>query len=244
MEKKAESFIKRNKNLVPLIAFDTSTDYLLVSAVGKNVKCDGVSVSMPRSHQEGLFSALEKLVHNLSIKIKDINLIAAGIGPGSYTGIRISVTAAKSLAQVLEIPIMDLDSLKLIAYSYLIEKETITHDEISVINNARRNQFFYSKYKKEGKNLITEVKASILNSRSAREIVNMNYNNQIFVSSEEPEYFEEKTVIPVTLRWESLLYSVFQNISKGKEDRYQFKSWEEVNPFYLRRSYAEERYRE
>lgn len=59
-----------------------------------------------------LLPALEALLSDTGISMADLSLIAAGIGPGSYTGIRVGAITAKSLAYALKIPLAGICSLE------------------------------------------------------------------------------------------------------------------------------------
>ena len=62
-------------------------------------------------HSKIIFSEIQKLLHSTSIQ--DVDWIAVGIGPGSYTGTRVAVSIALSCAYVLDIPMISFDSLLL-----------------------------------------------------------------------------------------------------------------------------------
>ncbi|MCK5533894.1 tRNA (adenosine(37)-N6)-threonylcarbamoyltransferase complex dimerization subunit type 1 TsaB [bacterium] len=68
-------------------------------------------------HSEKLFSGLNKILTDLGIKIKDLEGIGVSIGPGSFTGIRVGISAVRGLAQALKIPIVGVSSLDILALS-------------------------------------------------------------------------------------------------------------------------------
>lgn len=66
-------------------------------------------------HTERLLSALDDALRALSLSLGDLNGIAVGIGPGSFTGLRIGVTTAKSLAYSLRAPVVGIPTLDALA---------------------------------------------------------------------------------------------------------------------------------
>jgi len=68
------------------------------------------------SHSRTLLVLAESLLKNLDIKPIDLDLIAVSSGPGSFTGIRIGVSAAKGLAWGLDIPVCGVSTLEAMAY--------------------------------------------------------------------------------------------------------------------------------
>lgn len=70
-----------------------------------------------RSHSEMLMPTLKELLDENNISLKDVDEIAVVNGPGSFTGVRIGVTVAKTIAYSLEIPIKTITSLEMFGES-------------------------------------------------------------------------------------------------------------------------------
>ncbi len=95
---------------------DTSTDieFIALSADGKVFQfCENAGLS----HSVTMFQNLSSILSQASIGISDIDVIGVGIGPGSFTGIRIAVSTARMFAQILEIPLVGLKSQEIYAVS-------------------------------------------------------------------------------------------------------------------------------
>lgn len=95
---------------------DTSTviEFLALSVDGKifqHCKDEGMS------HSVTMFQNLSSLLSQASIGMNDLHLIGTGIGPGSFTGIRIAVSTARMFAQILKIPLVGLKSPEIYAAS-------------------------------------------------------------------------------------------------------------------------------
>ncbi len=67
------------------------------------------------SHAERLHVLIEQVIYESGIDFKDLNAIAVSQGPGSYTGLRIGVSAAKGLCYALNIPMIAVDTLQVLA---------------------------------------------------------------------------------------------------------------------------------
>ena len=77
------------------------------------------------SHAERLHVFIEDVIAEAGITLKDLAAIAVSQGPGSYTGLRIGVSAAKGLCYALEIPLIAIDTLKTLASQVSIKEGLI-----------------------------------------------------------------------------------------------------------------------
>lgn len=68
-------------------------------------------------HSEIAMPSLIEILNNNGVKSTDINEIIVNIGPGSFTGVRIGVVIAKTMAYLLNIPIKTINSLEMMAFS-------------------------------------------------------------------------------------------------------------------------------
>jgi len=90
------------------------------------------------SHSRTLMAMTEALLKNLELTPADIGLIAVAHGPGSFTGVRIGVSAAKGLAYGLDIPVCGVSTLEAMVYQIQAEEGTI----ICPVMDARREQVY------------------------------------------------------------------------------------------------------
>ena len=94
------------------------------------------------THSRTLLSMAEALLKNLDVALKDIGLIAVSHGPGSFTGVRIGVAAAKGLAWGLGIPVCGVSPLHAMAF------QTPDPDNIlCCVMDARRGQVYNALFK-------------------------------------------------------------------------------------------------
>jgi len=99
-----------------LLAFDTATASLSIALLHNEKIMAQFSLQTERNHSLKLVPAIQTIMNNDK---QSIDLITVGIGPGSYTGIRVSVTAAKTLAWAWKKPVIGVSSLYALAMSGL-----------------------------------------------------------------------------------------------------------------------------
>jgi tRNA threonylcarbamoyladenosine biosynthesis protein TsaB len=98
--------------------------------------------SRGRRHAEILAPAIEFVCRQAQVRIAEIGAIAVDVGPGLFTGLRVGVTTAKSMAQALRVPMVGFSSLDLLAYP-----ARSTRRLIAAVIDARRGEVFYAFYR-------------------------------------------------------------------------------------------------
>lgn len=139
-----------------ILAFETTGKYGSVSLINSEGKIITHCTDNNFNHLKEITVLAEKCIMDFNIKKSDITAVAASVGPGSFTGIRIGVSTARAIAQVLNIPCISvgtLDSFKLLG----------SVGVICPIINARRGQVYggiyegYDDILKSGPYLIKDV---------------------------------------------------------------------------------------
>src|SRR5882724_11598376 len=70
-----------------------------------------------KDHASWLHPAIEKIVKDAGYGMKDLEAVAVTAGPGSYTGLRVGMAAAKGFCYALDIPLITEDTLKVMAFA-------------------------------------------------------------------------------------------------------------------------------
>src|SRR5581483_9911951 len=110
------------------LAFDTATDVATVAVVH-----DGEVLGEARSRAVTVLVDADELLRAASLQPRDLELLVVGVGPGSFTGVRIGLAAARGLALALELPVAGVSTLAALAAG--------APDAVPVID-ARRREIF------------------------------------------------------------------------------------------------------
>lgn len=145
------------KKSLKRLVIDSATKYLFV-ALYEDYECvESYYQAGQNDHSVKLMPEIERVLIKHNLKVKDIDEIMVGIGPGSYTGLRVGVVIAKMFGWNNDIPIITVSSLALMASS--ISDDTLVLPEI----DARRGNSFLGLYKVEKGILSLQEKEQLTN---------------------------------------------------------------------------------
>ena len=118
------------------------------------------------SHAERLHVYIDAVLKEAGVNAKDLDAIAVSKGPGSYTGLRIGVSAAKGLSYALEKPLISIPTLEALS-------QQVKNDDGVIVSmlDARRMEVYSAIYD-YNKNEIRETQAQILNESSFNNYLN------------------------------------------------------------------------
>lgn len=120
--------------------FDTSSNTLILSIVKDDKIIDTVILQSAREHSIYAVEKLKEIIENNNFTPNDINKIFVVNGPGSFTGIRIGITIAKTYAYALNKEIVPVSSLKMKILGYS------NYDNYISIMKDKRNMSFMGIY--------------------------------------------------------------------------------------------------
>jgi tRNA threonylcarbamoyladenosine biosynthesis protein TsaB len=123
------------------LVLDTSTDRGVIGLLLQSGQVFTSSTETARCHGRDLIPRLADNLREAGKSLGDVDVLAVGLGPGSYTGLRVGVTAAKVLAYATGIPLIGLDSLQAMA-----KNAPSDATRISVIADAQRGQLYVADY--------------------------------------------------------------------------------------------------
>ncbi|WP_438313252.1 tRNA (adenosine(37)-N6)-threonylcarbamoyltransferase complex dimerization subunit type 1 TsaB [Sporosarcina sp. FA9] len=124
------------------LGIDTANTPLSVAIVKDGVLLSEENTSITNNHSLRAMPAIEEVFNKVGMKPSEIDAIAVSEGPGSYTGVRIGVTIAKTLAWTLKKPVFGVSSLKVLAANGVF-----FNGLICPIVDARRNNVYSGVYK-------------------------------------------------------------------------------------------------
>ncbi|WP_422361465.1 tRNA (adenosine(37)-N6)-threonylcarbamoyltransferase complex dimerization subunit type 1 TsaB [Reichenbachiella sp.] len=99
-----------------ILGIDTSTSSGSVSLLQDGQLVGSQLYSIEKSHSNLLHVMIEQMMSNAGCKMDELSAVAVAEGPGSYTGLRIGVSAAKGLCLALDIPLIAVNTLEAMAY--------------------------------------------------------------------------------------------------------------------------------
>jgi len=124
-----------------VVGIDTSTPQTSVAVGTENEIIAKASVA-GTARQELVTPLLQELLHRSDLTLSQIGGVAVGIGPGLFTGLRVGVATAKTLAQVVNVPVVGITSLDALAYAVRYSPR-----RIAAVIDARRNEVFSAIYR-------------------------------------------------------------------------------------------------
>lgn len=186
------------------------------------------------SHSIKLAPLTNELLKTLNLKTDQINAVAISRGPGSYTGLRIGTSFAKGLCYSLNIPLLAIDTLKLMCVNVL-QKFSLSNESILCpMIDARRMEVYTALYDTSLNN-ISEIQPLILNQETFEQY----HNNELYFFGSGMNKWKELAnaknssnfrfipdILPKAESMASLSYRLF------KEKKYEDTAYFE--PFYLK----------
>jgi tRNA threonylcarbamoyladenosine biosynthesis protein TsaB len=131
-----------------ILAFDTAFDACSVAAArGLRSLTPAICPlfeAMTIGHAERLMPMINAALSETKLTVADLDLIAVTIGPGTFTGTRITVAAARALALVNDTPIVTLTSLKLMAMS--ADARSSGARQLAIATDARRGEVYIERF--------------------------------------------------------------------------------------------------
>lgn len=131
-----------------VLAIDTSNTTLSVALVENNETLIEVVEATKNDHSKRLMPTIEALFKKVNRSPKELDLITVAEGPGSYTGVRIGVTVAKTLAWTLNKPLVGVSSLEVLARNVKEDAYIIP------LFDARRQTVFAGVYEGASSNVV------------------------------------------------------------------------------------------
>ena len=125
-----------------VLSFDTcfNKTYIVLRRGNEILANEVISSTEKEYHSVFLIPKIRDILQANNLLIKDLSAISVNIGPGSFTGIRASITIARVLCQQANIKLIGVPSLQIL--SYLNKSDKITN----VILDARKNKVYFGKY--------------------------------------------------------------------------------------------------
>lgn len=215
------------------LAIDTSTMVSTVTVADDKEIIGDFNVNQSKTHSESLVPMIENLLDLLGMSVADIDKFVIADGPGSFTGLRIGMTIAKTLAQVEKKDLITISTLKAMAAGSISQRAKLA------LIDARSTRVYAGLYDANLGELIPENLyeiddlANLVNEKGLEiEMIGL-LNDKYF------DKFERAVKAPINLNnciGKSL-------IRLAQEDGIEVKPLYEISPNYLRKSQAEREFK-
>ena len=130
-----------------ILGFESSAKSASVAVCDENGLVSQYFQNSGLTHSRTLLPMAEDMLKNLALTMGDIDLIAVAHGPGSFTGIRIGVSAVKGLAWAAEKPVCGVSTLQAMAYNGLSLPDG---GVVCCVMDAKRSQFYNALFEIRG----------------------------------------------------------------------------------------------
>ncbi|MCX7832207.1 MAG: tRNA (adenosine(37)-N6)-threonylcarbamoyltransferase complex dimerization subunit type 1 TsaB [Actinobacteria bacterium] len=218
------------------LLIEASSDTLICALKGEENVFFCIETEASKMLQEVLFVVLDEIFNLAGKKSspRSIPLVVVGNGPGSYTSVRVSVSAARAIAQAAKSKALALDSLEILASSFWL-LNSCSFGKIIVARDAKMGQLYYSSFLME-ENLEVLEKTRVVGLDDFSKIIERReYNLLVSDSDSVVERFsgviDSRKVKPNAI---GLI-----DLAEKKIRREKPSEWKDVLPVYLRLSYAE-----
>ncbi len=216
-----------------ILAFDTSGKVCTIALYFNNSLYFRISTT-EKNHSANLFPLIDEVFHEANTTIQEMDYLCVVAGPGSFTGVRIGIAAAKGLAQGLKKPCIVLNTLDVLCKEN-IEPNTL----VCPILDARAKQVYTCAKlnSKDGSHAIVEPRAIALQSLLEKI---KNYNKLYFCGDGVPVYKEYiASIIPNAQFSDTSNISPHLLINSALENINNALPYNKILPIYLRAPQAE-----
>lgn len=138
-----------------LLAMDTATSSTVVGLrLGDGAtseRRDDPAAGAHPGHATRLLGMADELLDEAGIGWPDVQRIAVGIGPGTFTGLRVGIATARGLAQALAVPLVAVSSLQALAHG--VRGDGAAADGVLAVIDARRREVFATVFAPDGREL-------------------------------------------------------------------------------------------
>lgn len=135
--------------MTTIVGIDTSTDVRAGIAVDGRVVASG-AVADPRAHAEHLVPLVQRLLADAGLTLAQVDEFVVGVGPGPFTGLRVGVVTAATLAEVLGVGVRGVCSLDAVAAAWA---DAGAPAQFAVVSDARRREVYWARYDASGRRI-------------------------------------------------------------------------------------------
>ena len=182
-------------------------------------------------HSELLTSSIQNILYENNLDVSGLSAVSIGIGPGSFTGLRIGFSVAKGLCYPHNIDLIGISSLKIIANSVVKENKNI----ISLIKD-KGNHYYMSKFSNDLKEIV-EPKIKLIDRDYIFNI--LDDDSVIVVNTEESNEFISDLVNEKIQVFKRTISSIDMiSLSHKSLEEKKFEDIAYIEPMYVKKPYV------
>ncbi len=136
-----------------ILAADTSSSVGTVALLEDGAVIAERTHCSPTPHNRLLLEMINGVLTEVGVLLRDVDVFAVGIGPGSFTGTRIAVTTFKSFAWALHKPLCGIPSLDALAFSF-----SLSSSLVCPLRDAKKREVYYGLYRANGSGTLERLK--------------------------------------------------------------------------------------
>lgn len=220
-----------------ILILDASSSLCSVSLLSSG-QTHHLCEDQPRRHAQRLLPMVDEILKAAEINKSELNGIAYGRGPGSFTGIRIAASVMQGIALALNLPVYGVSSLQAIAQQLVQQQALNPGQEIAAIMDAHMGEVFWGIFRLQENGLVT-LQGQEQVATPERCIEQLAEFNGVFagdgltLEALEGQFPDERSFVDVLPKTEYMTSLVADAWDKG-----QFGNEEQHAPVYLRDSVA------
>ena len=124
------------------LAIDSSSSSCSVAVMSNGIISNNVKAHMERGHGTAIMPMIQKAIYESNFSLSDFTGIAVTIGPGSFTGLRIAMAAAKGLAITHTIPLIGISCFEAVAQRVNQADRVSSYDLLLIALNSKREDLY------------------------------------------------------------------------------------------------------
>lgn len=220
-----------------VLGIDTATMVCSIGLVKEQCSVGEMTLHTRKTHSERLLPMVQQLVADADLTPRDLSGVAVSIGPGSFTGLRIGITTAKSLAFALQIPVVGVPTLDALAAQFPYSRHLVCP-----VIDAQKGNVYTALYRVEGAYPQRINEYQVLNREELLDALQTR-GESVIMTGETELYAARRDEISL-LHWAPALHSMPRGaaiaaLGLRKLQQGQREEPGGLTPLYIRRAEAE-----
>lgn len=221
-----------------ILAIDTSSFPASAAVAEDGIILAEYVIRNKKKHSQNIMVMVERLLDDLSVDIKDIDLFAVTVGPGSFTGLRIGISTVRAFAQAAGKKCVGVNTLEAAAFNFAGCGKTV----VSILD-ALRNEVFAAAYEFDGLNMNMIMDPCVADIEECVE--KYGSENVIYTGDgtiKHSQYLKEHGCLCAPCNLSEVRASSVAALAALKAEQGGAEDYGNIIPMYLRKSQAEREY--